>query len=446
MLAVSLLRLALPVTLSRLGFMGMMVADTIVVGQIAPAQLPFYALGAATHAVFLVGGIGLLMGVQVLAARVIGEGRPETAGTVWRRGMALGAIAGVLSGVILAVTAAPLLKAFGVEADLIDGASRVAQVLAIGMPLHFMFQASAYFVEAVQKPRVAATTIWIANAINIAMAVALTPTLGAVGCAWATLASRVFMVAGVGAWIWFAPSAQRYGVRAAAKGAPDMAALLGVGVAAAVSQVAEAGAFSGLTVIAGRLSADAVSAYQILLNVLAIVFMVALGMSAATSVLVSDAYGRGDPKGVVRAGWTGIAINCVLMTIAAVCMVIFATPIAEGFTADRALAAVVAGLMPLAALAPVPDGAQALGSAALRARADNWFPTASHVFAYVFVMPPLAFYFAEMQGMGVRGLITAILCASAISGGVLVLRFAALRLHIGERAAQPDSQSASLGA
>ena len=69
-----------------------------------------------------------------------------------------------------------------------------------------------------------------------------------------------------------------------------------MGVAAAVSQAVEAGAFSAMTVIAGRIGADVVAAYQIMLNLMALVFMVALGLAAATAVLVSEAIGRKAPR------------------------------------------------------------------------------------------------------------------------------------------------------
>src|SRR5215470_8352865 len=92
--AVDLLRLAGPVALARLGIIGMALTDVIVVGQIAPAQLPHQALGWAPTAVFLVAAIGLLQGVQVLAARSLGEGNPQGAGVVLRRGLVLALVAG----------------------------------------------------------------------------------------------------------------------------------------------------------------------------------------------------------------------------------------------------------------------------------------------------------------------------------------------------------------
>ena len=423
----ALLRIAAPVALARLGIMGMGVVDTIVVGQFMPAELPYLALGWAPTAVLLVGGIGLLMGVQVLGARVIGEGKPEAAGTVWRRGMILSGLVGVLCAVALSLSVEPLLRLFGVEPSLIDGASGVAHILALSMPLIFVFTASSYFLEAIQRPNAATVTIWGANALNLALCLWLVPEMGAVGCAWATFFSRLAMAIAIAAWIYFAPATRRHGVRGVAPDAPNYRALLAVGGAAALSQVAEAGAFSGLTIIAGRIGADAVSTYQILLNMLSVVFMIALGMSSATAVLVSDAFGRRDPAGVMRAGWTGIAMNAVAMALSGLGMVVFAAPLAHAFTGEAALAALIAAIIPLTALNPLPDGAQVVTASALRARADNWFPTASHILAYVLVMPPLAFFLAETSGWGVRGLMLAIFAASLVSASVLLARFALLR-------------------
>jgi MATE family multidrug resistance protein len=72
----------------------------------------------------------------------------------------------------------------------------------------------------------------------------------------------------------------------------------------------------------------------------------------------------------------------------------------------------------------IPDGGQVVAAAVLRARGDNWFPTASHVLAYVLVMPPLAFWLGEMLGRGVGGLLEAIMWASVLSVGVLIARLA----------------------
>ena len=92
-----LLRLAWPVTLARLGVMAMGLCDMIVVGQLAAHELPHQALAWAPTGVLLVSGIGMLLGVQVLAARAIGAGEPRAAGAAWRAGMVISLVTGTLS-------------------------------------------------------------------------------------------------------------------------------------------------------------------------------------------------------------------------------------------------------------------------------------------------------------------------------------------------------------
>ena len=77
--------------------MGMGLCDAVVVGRLAPAQLPHQALGWAPTSVMLVTGIGLLTGVQVLAARALGANTPEKAGGALQRGMFVSVLGGAAS-------------------------------------------------------------------------------------------------------------------------------------------------------------------------------------------------------------------------------------------------------------------------------------------------------------------------------------------------------------
>lgn len=421
-----LLRLAGPVALARLGIMGMGVADVIVVGQFTPDELPHQALGWAPIGVLLVTGIGLLTGVQVLAARALGAGTPEQAGGAWRRGMLVAALAGAVAVLAIWLSGARLFTAFGIVPELAVPSARVARILALSVPLHLFYVATAFFLESIQRPMASTLVMWGANLANLALNLALVPDFGAVGSAWATLGARVCLAGALWLWVLRLDGAEQYGVRRRATG-PSYRALLGVGIAAAVSQAAEAGAFSGMTLIAGRLGADAVSAYQILLNLLAVVFMISLGLSTATAVLTSEAVGRRMPGEATRASFVGLALNTGLMLLLGLLVYGFAPEIGRAYTADLSLVSVVAGLLWLAALVMPPDGGQVVAAAALRARGDNWFPTASHLLAYAVVMPSLALWFAEARGQGVAGLMLAIFWASVVSCSVLCGRLWMLR-------------------
>lgn len=417
----NLLGLAWPGALARLGIMGMGVVDVIIVGQLRPAELPYQALGWAPTGVFLVGGIGLLTGVQVLAARAIGAEEPRDAGGAWRRGLVVAAVAGALSAAVVWILGERLFTAFGVSPELAIPATRVARILALSTPLQLLYVTSSLFLESIQKPMASTWAMVLANLVNLGLNLLLVPSLGAVGSAWSTMGARLCVSFGLMLYVWRIAEAERYGVRQPAQG-PSYGALLKVGVAAAVSQAAEAGAFSGMTMLAGRLGADSVSVYQILLNLLAVVFMLSLSMSSATAVLTSAAVGRQDLPEASRASFTGLALNLLLMLVVGGLVFVFAGSIARAYTANLSLAGAVAGLMWLAALGMVPDGGQVVAAGALRARGDNWFPTASHLLAYALVMPALAYWLSEHQGRGVAGLMLAILASSVLSCAVLSAR------------------------
>lgn len=423
----SLLRLAAPVALARLGVMGMGVADVVMVGHLAPKELAYLALGWSPTAVLMLAGIGLLTGVQVLSAGAIGRGRPQDASVVLRHGLMLSMLAGGISILFLGLGAEPLLRAFGIEKDLAHAAAMVARVLGLSLPLHLGFIACSFFLEGIKRPNGATVIMWLANGINIGANFWLIPLYGAVGSGWATVCSRIFLLIAVAIWIALMPGSSRFRLLGKAEaGSAGMRDVLSIGGAAALSQAAEAGAFTGMTIIAARISAEAVAAYQVMLNAMAVVFMIALGFSSATAVLTAEALGRQDAIRARRASWLGVWANSWAMGIFGLVFLLFPFTIAHAYTNDLSVVALCVAAMPIAALALLPDGAQSVLSQALRARQDNWFPTASHVLAYVLVMPPLGWLLAERLGLGVTGLAHAILWASVISAGVLAWRLRVL--------------------
>jgi hypothetical protein len=113
-------------------------------------------------------------------------------------------------------------------------------------------------------------------------------------------------------------------------------------------RLSRAGAFSGMTIIAARSGGQAVASHQILLNLLAVVFMVALGVPSATTVLTGDAIGRGVTREAGRASWTGLAVNTGLMLLIGSVLFGFSQPMAAAYTADASLRVWVVRLMPLA--------------------------------------------------------------------------------------------------
>lgn len=432
---VELIKLAWPVVLARLGIQVMGLTDAVVVGQYSATQLGYHALAWAPTMTALVTGIGLLQGVQVMTARAIGEGKSEKAGAALRRGVVYALWIGLVSSLAL-VSLGPLFpRSLGMKDGLAEGAIPVLLVFSASLTPNLIYIAAINFVEGLGRPGMGAVTMWAANLANLALNLLLVPgtfglpALGAVGAAWATFGSRIVMMVMLLGWIAMMPGAKGFGLFK--RPAPDPAAereQRHVGYGAGASLFVEVAAFSGMNIVAGWLGGLAVAAWAVVLNVSAIVFMAPLGIAAATSILVGQAYGAKDPVAVTRAGITGFIAAIVVTSLCALIVGLCAPLVASAYSRDAALIAAIAPGLVLASLFFVADGLQTVGANALRARGDVVVPTVTHVASYAVLMLPLGYALALPAGMGLIGVVWSVIWASLLSAGLLVGRFAWLSL------------------
>ncbi|WP_255500736.1 MATE family efflux transporter [Caulobacter sp. 17J80-11] len=425
-----LLRLAWPVVLARLGIMTMGLTDAIVVGRHSAEQLGFHALGWAPTSVMLTTAVGVLLGVQVMTARRIGEGRRDLTGAVLRRGLVYGAWLGVAAMLALALLGPVFLHHAGLGEALADGATGPLRVFSLSLFPYLISVVCTYFLEALGRPKPGMVAMWVANGVNLAANLWLVPGTsglpveGAVASAWATFIARVVLAGWLLVFIARLPEARDLGVfKKPTDGSEVAREQRKIGYGAGASYFIEVGAFAGMTIIAGQFGGVEVAAWNVVLNVSAIIFMVPMGLAAATGVLVGRAYGARDRHGVVRAGLVGFGVTAALSLL--VCAVVWpgASLIAGAYTRDPALLAVAVPALVLACLFFLADGLQVVAAQALRARADVWLPTAFHLTSYGLVMLPLGWLFAHTLGLGVNGIVWAVIVASLVSAALLCGRF-----------------------
>ncbi|CAN5224065.1 MATE family efflux transporter [soil metagenome] len=423
-----LLHLAWPVILARLGIMTMGLTDVIVVGNWSGEELAYSSLALAPMSIMVTTAVGLMMGVQVMTARLLGEGRRAEVGGVLRRGLAYSLQLGVGAMLVLALLGPVALAHLGLADGLAEGASPVLRVFALSMPGYLISVAAQFFLEALHKPKPGMWAMWIANGVNLALNLLLVPDVlglgvdGAVASAWATFAARTSLAVFLIVYIVRLPEARGLGVFT--RPAKDVVAereQRKVGYGAGSSYFIEVGAFAAMTFIAGQLGAIQTSAWAIVLNVSAIVFMVPMGLSAATAVLVGRAYGARDGRGVLRAGLVGLGVVSALTVLVALGLWATAPWVASAYNRDPVLLAVVTPALVLATLFFVADGIQVVSASANRAAGDVWWPTIMHFGAYTLVMMPLGWVLAHR--LGVDGLVWAVIIASLVSSVLLTGRF-----------------------
>jgi len=435
-----LLSLAAPVMLSRLGIMAMGLVDTVVVGRYSAAELGFLALAWAPTGVVLTTAIGLLQGVQVLTSQAIGAGRSADSGAILRRGLVYAFWVGCGAAAVLATAGALLMRHIGLDPGLSHGAVPVLQVLAVSMLPIMLADAGIFWLEAHGRAVPGMIAMWAANGVNLALNLWLVPgdsglgVAGAQASAWSTACSRtallLFVAVAIAGW----SRARSFGVFR--RPAPDREAgpaLRRIGYAASLSYGIESAAFSGMTVIAGWLGAAAVASWAIVINVMALLFMLPLGLATATAVLVGRAYGAGDRAGVRRAGLLGFGATAAMTAAISVGVGVGAPAIARFYTHDPAVQAVTATALLLAAwIFFIADGLQVVGAQALRARGDIWVPTVTHFVSYLAVLLPAGYLFAVTWRGGVDGIVWGTVVASLVSATLLVARFLYLTRGAGD--------------
>lgn len=423
-----LLKLAWPVVLARLGIMTMGLTDAIVVGHYASRELAFHSLAWAPSSVVLTTAVGLMMGVQVMTARLLGEGRKDEVGAVLRRGMVYALQIGVVSMIALMALGPFGLHHMGLEDGLGEGASPVLMIFALSMPAYLISVAAQFFLEGLHRPKAGMVAMWVANAVNLGLNLLLVPDIlglglhGAQASAWATFGARMALAVFLVIFILRLPEARGWGLFNRPKRDKVVEReQMKVGFGAGSSNFIEVGAFAAMTLFAGQLGAAETASWAVVINVSAIVFMVPMGLSSATAVLVGRSYGAGDKAGVMRGGLAGIGVVTVLAFIIAIGLWLTAPLVVSAYTTDPAILAIAAPALVLATLFFVADAQQVVAAQANRAAGDVVWPTLMHLLSYGVIMIPLGWWLAHR--IGVDGLVWSVIVASLISGALLTGRF-----------------------
>ena len=181
------------------------------------------------------------------------------------------------------------------------------------------------------------------------------------------------------------------------------------------------GVFSAATALAARVSANALAAHQIALNLAAFTFMIPLGVASAAAVRVGQAVGRRDPAGRASAGWTAIAIGVGFMATAALVFLVMPRALIRMFTRDPAVLEIGVSLLFVAAVFQLFDGLQGVTTGALRGLADTRTAMLWNLAGHWVVGLPLGYLLCFRWGLGVVGLWWGLSVGLMICGVALLL-------------------------
>ena len=404
-----MLRLAFPVAAVQLGVMAMGVTDTIMVGHVSPAALAAAALGNLYFFIAGIFGQGTLMALDPVISQAVGARDEVAISRALQRGLVL-ALALTVFTCATFVPVKWVLLALRQPPEVVPDA---ASYVRIAIPGVFPFYAFVVFRQSLQAMGRVAPVLWtvvVANLLNAGLNWVFiygnlgSPAMGVAGSSLATSVSR---------WVMALALLAIAGHRLAHHLAPwrpetvaiePLRRMLRIGLPIGVQYLLEYGAFAAAALLMGVLGTTQMAAHQIAINLASFTFMVPLGVSTATAVLVGHAIGAGDEAQARRSAIAGIFVGATFMCASALTFLLFPGALARSYTSDAAVVLLAATLIPIAGVFQVFDGVQAVAAGVLRGIGDTHAPAIINVVGFWLIGLPVSWVLAFRLGSGAVGL------------------------------------------
>jgi MATE family multidrug resistance protein len=369
----TLWRLSWPMLVGQLATVGMGVADVAMTGHVSAAELAAVSLGTSVWSIVLVTVMGVMMAVNSVVAHEMGAGRFDRISHSVRESLWMGAVVGI-AGCLAANACALLFDHIGLEQAVADRAKTFLHIISLGMPAFACYRALYGYTTSINQTKPIMVIAIGGLLYNIVMNWLLVfghfgfPQLGALGCAVSTASGVWLMLAAMVVWIRISPAYRATYPFTRWEG-PDwseIGAMLRLGLPIGVTHFAEVSAFGIVSLLVARFGVIEVSAHQIALNFVSLVFMVPLSFGIGALTRVGQAMGEGNPARARFVAWTGTGMCISFGVLSALFILVFRWQIVAMYTSDPGVQATCAQLLLFAALFQLSDSTQVAAASAMR--------------------------------------------------------------------------------
>jgi MATE family multidrug resistance protein len=430
------LSLAWPLILANLTMASIQATDVLLMGRLGARPLAASALGLNLNFALSLICLGLVTASSPMIATALGA-RSSNVREVRRTfRQSLWLIATVTPPVWLILwNAEPLIVSLGQDPALARGARVFLRGYMWSMLPFLAFQAMRNFVSALERPGWVLVISLAGIVLNALLGWAMIfghlgfPAMGLFGGGLASSIVWSLLALALAAVIMTDRQFRRFHLfgRWWRADWPRYRRLWLLGFPIGLAMGFEGGVFSAAAYLMGLISADAVAAHAVALQIAAMSFMVPWGMAQAATVRVGLALGRGDGPGIARAGWSAWAMGTGFMALMALLIWAVPRPLITLFLDDSAANAPVIGLavafLGVAAIFQIVDGAQVVGAGILRGLHDTRVPMMFTFIGYWLVGIGVGIWLAFRAGWGGVGIWTGLALGLAIVAVLMLWRW-----------------------
>ena len=401
----TLWRLSWPVLIGQLATVGMGVVDVALTGHVSADELAAVSLGTAVWSIVLVTVMGTMMAINTVVAHEIGAARHDRVPHSVRQAMWKGLLVGLV-GCLFANLCTLLFDHIGMDAHVADRASLFLHVISVGMPAFACYRALYGYTTSINQTKPIMIIAICGLLYNVVLNWLLIfgefglPKLGALGCAVSTASGVWLMLAAMVIWIKLS-SAYRMTYPFTDWEGPnwsEIGSMLRLGIPIGVTHFAEVSAFGLVSLLVARFGVVQVSAHQIALNFVSLVFMVPLSFGIGALTRVGQAMGEGNPVRARFVAWVGTGMCIGFGLLSAIFIALFRWQIAAMYTSDPAVQATCAMLLLFAALFQLSDSTQVAAASAIRGYKVTRSPMVIQMIAFWGVALPVGWILGLAPG------------------------------------------------
>lgn len=449
-------RLAWPLALANLMQMLTYAIDVIFIARLGEAPLAASAIAVALFGLVLWALSGLTGAVAPLIAEELGA-RPPALRPV-RRATRMALWLAVLSGAVgmgLCLLLEPLMRVTGQQEEIIGLAKAYNLVIIWSLIPMVINNVLRNFVSALGRPVFATVITASGIAVNGVANYAFifgnfgAPELGIRGAAVATIITGIVITLAYIVAIRLDPRLHRYRIFGF-WWRPDwqrLAQIVRIGTPIALTITAEAGIFGAAAFLMGNIGTSQLAAHTVAMQIAALAFQVPFGMGQAATIRVGYFFGARDREGMMRAGWTAVAMGTAFMTLTASAMIAIPKPLLAIYIdpwapENAVLVALALQYLVIAAAFQLFDGVQAVAAGALRGLQDTRIPMWIAIFSYWVPGLGVALALGFATPLGGRGVWIGLATGLVVAALLLVSRWRrrdtlGLTIRISRGAAQP---------
>ena len=429
----AVLILGLPLVGGHLAQFAIGLTDTLMLGWYGVQELAALTLASSAFFTFFLMGAGFAWAVMPMVASFAAQGDTVMARRATRMGLWLSIGFFVLSVPPLWFSR-PILTALGQEPLTAQMAQDYLRIALWGMLPALGMMTLKSFLAALERTQVILWMTVLAALANAALNWVLifgnlgAPEMGLRGAAIASVATQLVMLgAGLAYTRAVLPEYQLF-VRFWRPDAEMLGRVFRLGWPIGLTSLSEVGLFVTSALMMGWIGTVPLAAHGIVIQIATATFMVHMGLSNAVTVRAGHALGRSDVPHLRRGAVAGYALSGG-MSCLTIALFLTQAPLLVGlFLApddpDRAaILAIGTGLLAMAALFQLVDGAQVIALGLLRGVQDTRVPMWLAAFAYWGVGLPASYAFGfGLGGQGI-GIWAGLVLGLATAAVLLSLRF-----------------------